>query len=71
MIHGRLFLRLRHLPAEIPDHADDLVPPVVCHGPDLAVGDANALAHRIAIAEDQMRERLVHDQDVAAFEIHR
>ena len=48
-----------------------LVPPVVGHGPDLAVGDANALAHRIAIAEDQMRERLVHDQDVAAFEIHR
>jgi hypothetical protein len=71
MIHGRLFRWLRHLPADIRDHPDNLVPPVVSLRPNLAVGNANALAHRIVIAKDQMRERLVHDENVAALSIQR
>ena len=59
-------------PADILHHANDFVPAVVCHNAVLfAVRDADPVPYRIAIAEHQMRERLVDDEDVAAIEIRR
>ena len=70
-IHRRLLLRQRQLPAEVLDHADDLVPLLAGDAVDLTAHDADALADRVAAAEHVARERLVHDQHAAGFEIER
>jgi hypothetical protein len=55
-IHGGLLVRQGQLPAEVPDHADDLVPLLASGAVDLTAHDADALTDRVAAAEHVARK---------------
>ena len=68
-------MRQGRLPAEVLDHADDLVPLLADNALDVenflgvTAHDADALTDRVAAAEHVTRKRFVDDQNAAGFEI--